>query len=819
MQLKIRLSEEIQTILDLYDTVRELLEKGQSDLNNTIFMVNIKPRLFSLENLGINLGILNKPAYINLPPLNYEMFPIFVPNGAVDEATHRKYAQIYFICWEYIRSNSSRVFGRANLDDLDHGKVLAFLLIAHMALSLVKSAIQEEREQYEARITKFVTALFQNKNTQKTTSNDMTYLSASTALENIYACMTANEPKGANAIKELKDSTQILLANLWETVSSTTDALINWFSKFETSSKVLAQYRENKVITGELQTILDDKLLSLISPPKVDVGEYNNQLAIDIVPKGTSYVFDKFLPTAKSNFFDILQIKNKITIIFNNLKIAHELYGDNIESLFNYCDELKFHLHLLPSLTAELAQRMRFLELDCGKVFQDNKHQRRWLATPFSDWESRYRRKEYTEEAQNALQETERSIIKSNYAIVRNYSMDLINDLSQKKKTSDDLNTARKIITGNEGMYSNEEKYKPSSKALRSEMRRQLNNFEERIIQMRDELKKKIKFIYDNSTFFPDFKLLRSLEKHQTSLEFMLQKNDNDNEKTIYDEWVFMEDPEMSRKLDDTQRLIVQSSFQINLKKEEQEKSKQAKKYKQVKQSFKTAEAENGDIKYIAAIKNEMNSTFKGLGITNHKLVLAILKTAEPVPEEGNYFTEYRENIEQLQKIFENIQTCMKRFRPYFRAYINNSHAHGSFMVHNHHGREHARKVKLRWEKNIKTELLGSNLNNFLKTGGNPRKSVTEVNEYLSEQFNYLLLSLDFSNNFSGNRPNSFKTYCTSYITETTRAGTMENELENEFSLQNYNIEPTLQITLNQPLSRDARDRNRREYTRFTAGR
>lgn len=374
----------VQKVIDLYEQSRVALPSG--DMSQSLTYQNPAKRTW-LEFFGL--------AYER-----GEIFEVKVPNGPISDRCfdiltsddennkelkkkYQYYCRIYNICVEYIRSNQKRFFA-ANLDVLDHPKVLTMTLIAHMCQNGIKTLTQQEHECYQQRIYNFVVRVIdEDFITASSNHTDKDLLTCQTALVGIRSVMeTRPEKEGMDdeilkfyenlqhtneALVQIAESINLVIFPLvTSSKNSYTDFQLN-LANNTLNNEPPSQLTQDLFINGQnaLKNNEENSLIDFFKGHAYPVDKYE------------SFLLQNFNEKQQKNFLEMLQLRDQFFVLNKSMKDLIAIANlDQTRNLQDALFALRPYINKIHLMQLKLAGVVEQFNQDCKCVYDLRRKQK-----------------------------------------------------------------------------------------------------------------------------------------------------------------------------------------------------------------------------------------------------------------------------------------------------------------------------------------------------------------------------------------------------------------------------------------------------------
>lgn len=796
----------IREILTIY---KDLRTKVMEDMKNSIIEVPVEQ-----QGWGYTFGLTYKEGVIE--GLEYPQ-PGGLSNIArkIQEQNHSKKTKkncdffnfVYNTCYQYIADNQNRYFGRANLNDISHGKVIAMILLAHLCRQALERPL-DEQERYKDRIQRFTVELLKHKDIQSTNSQDDQMLSCKSALERIFSASQQDDSSDQeNKIDAYYHHIEEATQKINELLVGVDNYLLPLFSgqnQIDVMHLQALYERENQTtLTAIEQRVMHDPFIAELFGQPTAALQKDNFLTLykglDYqFPKEGNFLWEEFGEEQQKNFINLLKLRDKLHVLQNELKKLHQFASGNKISYFN--DFIKLsepYLKDIHHVKSELNVRLEKFEADCGSVYR--KRSKSQSATR-NLWEPFYLNKLPLVGVRNHFITTSQQIS----AAFANIPFDCFDALKEFSKEANEILKRGYALFGNEFEVVGSDFQSDISRAQAKELSRQaelilvkqkniLAEYDELLLQARlssDETTKKLVEILERRRAIIA-QIIEAIESQSTDIAeeegFVLVESNSHETKILEEEQTtgflqiirnYLSRPSVSS--------LEYNALREQLEKQGIELSEARKRNESVQQDNQRKDElivqQDLEIKALGAEIQKREGQLKLLaGIANipmldaHNSQLLIKRITNNQTAQVN----------ELLTLVKNMEAIIQQGRNYEIAYESKASQYDNslFFSHNNNGKNHARKVMNEWINHlyaVTNQVITEALEN--KNPMNAEKMI-EIRKFLSDTIVASMNDLITTENYSSYKQHSFRNYLRYFHQQLIVDGQLQERLDDEQAL------------------------------------
>ncbi|KTD40580.1 hypothetical protein [Legionella parisiensis] len=690
---------------------------------------------------------------------------------------------VYNTCYQYIADNQNRYFGRANLNDISHGKVIAMILLAHLCRQALEKPIQEQ-EKYKTRIELFTVELLRHNDIQSTSSQDEKLISCKSALERIFAAAQHEDVDQENKIDTYYQTIEDTTQQLNELLAGIDNHMLPLFSRQNQIDATHLQDLYAKVgiatLTSTEQKVIDDHFVSVLFGYPASAFQEDAYLhlykGLDYqLPEKGNFLWEQFEQGQRDNLIKLLQLRDKLRVLQNELKRLHQFTSSNKISYFN--DFIKLsepYLKDIHHVKSELHVCLEKFEADCGKVYRERSKS---SSSARSLWEPFYLDKRPLVQVRNCFITASRQIS----AAFASIPFDCFDALKDFSKEANEVVQRGNILFGDEFDMANSAFQSDISRAQAKELNRQaelilvkqkniLAEYDELIQQAQqsqdETIKKLIDVLQRRRTVVAQIIQALELQTHDVAEEegFVLIESSNFETKMLEEEHQtagffqivrnYLSRPAVSiHEYNDLQEELRRIGVELTDTKKEN-------------LSLKRLNAENEKALFQRDRQNRTLTTSVQQKDTQLDLVadLANLSTLNIYNSRllmKRITSDQTAQIKELFSVIHNIEAVIQQGKNYQKAYETKAGKYDSsfFFSHNANGKRHARQTMNAWEHHLRF-IMNQAIRHLLESGeemdGEKMLQFTQsFSTTLVETIDHLIVS----ENYSSYKQHSFRNY------------------------------------------------------------
>ncbi|HHF7382363.1 TPA: hypothetical protein ACPSKF_002891 [Legionella anisa] len=691
---------------------------------------------------------------------------------------------VYNTCYQYIADNQNRYFGRANLNDISHGKVIAMILLAHLCRQALEKPVQEQNK-YKERIQLFTVELLNHKDIQSTSSQDDKLLSCKSALERIFSASQHEEFfNQENKIDAYYQHIEETTRKLNELLVGVDDHMLPLFSMQNqidvTHLQNLFKKEDKTSLTHTEQRIVHDPFVAeLFGRPATSLQEDNYlelYKGLDYqLPNEGNFLWEQFEQEQRENLIKLLKLRDKLHVLQNELKTLHQFTSANKISYFN--DFIKLsepYLKDIHHVKSELNVCLEKFEADCGKVYRQRSKS---SSSARSLWESCYLNK-------HPLVEVRKHFITASQQISAAFAsipFDCFDALKEFSKEAHKVVNRGYTLFGDEFDMASSSFQSDISRAQAKELNRQaelilvkqksiLAEYDELLLQAQQSQDETIK------------KLIDVLQRRRAVVAQMIQSLELQNHDVAQEEgFVLIESNDFETKMLEEEHQtagffqIIRnylsrpaiSTHEYNLLTEELrtlgiELSKAQKENSSLKQlneeNGKTLLQKDGEIRTLTT---EVQKRDKQLA-----LVAGVANTSTLDAHNSRLLMQritnsQTEQVNELLSVVNNMEAIIQQGKNYQIAYEVKAGQYDSsfFFSHNNNGKRHASKIMSKWERDLHS-IMNKAITQALEKGENmDGTTILGLTQSLSESLVDSIDNLIINEDYSSYKQHSFRNY------------------------------------------------------------
>ncbi|KTD74120.1 hypothetical protein [Legionella tucsonensis] len=691
---------------------------------------------------------------------------------------------VYNTCFQYIADNQNRYFGRANLNDISHGKVIAMILLAHLCRQALERPV-EEQNKYKERIQLFTVELLKHKDIQSTSSQDDKLLSCKSALERIFSA-----PQHDDSINQ-ENKIEAYYQHIVETSRKLNELLVgidnHMLPLFSGQNQIDVMHLKDlfkrvdktSLTTTERDVINNPFVTELFGRFEIALQE-DDYLALyrglDYqLPMEGNFLWGQFEREQQENLIKLLKLRDKLHVLQSELKKLHDFASGNKISYFN--DFIKLsepYLKDIHHVKSELNVYLEKFEADCGKVYRQRSKS---SSSARSLWEPFYLNKHPLVEVRNHFITASQQIS----AAFASIPFDCFNALQEFSKEANAVVKRGYVLFGAEFDVRDSDFQSDISRAQAKELNRQaelilikqksiLAEYDELLQQAQqsqDETIKKlidilhrrravvaqiiqaIEFQTHDVAEEEGFVLIESSnfetkmleEEHQTAGFFQIIRNYLSRPSVSALEYTALKSElqELSIELEETQEANSRLQ-QLNQKKEEALSLQD----QEIQTLIAEVQRKNEKLELVAAIAS--TST---LDAHNFRLLMRRITNNQTA------------QVKELLSIVNNVEAIIQQGRLYKKAYETKAGQYDNsfFFSHNDNGKRHARKVINAWERDLRS-IMNEAITQALEKGENMDGAIIHAfTQSLSESLVDSIENLIINEDYSSYKQHSFRNY------------------------------------------------------------
>ncbi|CAM3046579.1 Uncharacterised protein [Legionella steigerwaltii] len=779
----------IREILTIY---KELRTKVMEDVHSSIIEVAV-----AQQGWGYTFGLTYKEGIIE--GLEYPQ-----PGGLsslarqIQEQNHSKEIKrncdyfnfVYNTCYQYIADNQNRYFGRANLNDIAHGKVIAMILLAHLCRRALEKPIEEQKK-YKERIQRFTVELLKHKDIQSTSSQDDKLLSCKSALNRIFsASQQDNSSEQENKIDAYYQQIEETTRKLNELLVGIDNHMLPLFSAQNqidvTHLQDLFKREGQATLTATEQRVMHDPfIVELFGRPtaalqKDDYLTLYKGLDYQL-PKEGNFLWGQFGKEQQENLIKLLKLRDKLQVLQNELKKLHQFTSSNKISYFN--DFIKLsepYLKDIHHVKTELNVCLEKFEADCGKVYRERSKS---PSSTRSLWETFYLNKQPLVEVRNYFINASRQI-SSAFASIPFDCFDALKEFSQE---ANEVLKRGYALFGDEFEAIDSHFQSDISQAQAKELSRQAELIlvkQKSILAEYDELLLKARQSSDETTR----KLIEILERRRAIIAQIIQTIELQSTDIAEEEgFVLIESSSFETKMLEEEHQtagflqIIRnylsrppvSTLEYNALREQLEK--QGIELSEARKANATVQQDNQMKDELLSQQNELilrqDNEIKALtaeiqkrdvqlelvaGIAN----ISILNTHNSQLLIKRVTNNQIAQVKELLTAVKNMQAIMQQGSNYEIAYESRASLYDSslFFSHNNNGKKHARKIMNEWGAQLYL-ITNDAITQLLQNETIDAEKMSQLTKSLSNSLVDSMNDLIINENYSSYKQHSFRNY------------------------------------------------------------
>ncbi|QLZ69764.1 hypothetical protein FOLKNPGA_02562 [Legionella sp. PC1000] len=691
---------------------------------------------------------------------------------------------VYNTCYQYIADNQNRYFGRANLNDISHGKVIAMILLAHLCRQALEKPVQEQNK-YKERIQLFTVELLKHKDIQSTSSQDEKLLSCKSALDRIFSASQYEdaldqENKIDAYYQHIEDTTR----KLNELLVGIDDQMLPLFSMQNqidvTHLQELFTKEDKTTFTLTEQRVIHDPFVAeLFGRPAASLQE-DNYLALykglDYqLPNEGNFLWEQFEHEQRENLIKLLRLRDKLHVLQNELKKLHQFTGANKISYFN--DFIKLsepYLKDIHHVKSELNVCLEKFEADCGKVYRQRSKS---SSSARSLWEPCYLDKLPLVKVRTHFISASQHIS----AAFASIPFDCFDALKEFSKEANEVVKRGHTLLGDEFDMASSSFQSDISRAQAKELNRQaelilvkqksiLAEYDELILQAQQSQDETINKLIDvlqrrravvaqmiqalelqthDVAEEEGFVLIESNnfetrileEEHQTAGFFQIIRNylSRPSVSTLEYTALKSELEELGVELSDTKK------ENLSLKQRNEEHGKTLlQKDEEIRSLTDEVQKKDGKLELVADVANATT-----LDAHNSRLLMKHITN------------DQTSQVKKLLSVVHNIEAIIQQGKNYQKAYETKAGQYDNsfFFSHNDNGKRHARKMMSTWERGAHS-MMNKALTQALEKGEHiDRATIQELTQSLSEALVDSIDNLIINEEYSSYKQHSFRNY------------------------------------------------------------
>ncbi|STX28412.1 Uncharacterised protein [Legionella beliardensis] len=789
----------IKKILELYDQgrvgIQSSIHYGLASVQGWLATLNLTYKEGVIEGLRL-------PTQGGIAALAKALSDAEPQNQQLNKEC-RYYNFIYNTCYEYIADNQNRYFGRADLSDISHGKVIAMALLAHLCEQALR--VPEHREQYYQRIQSFVHELLNDKDIVETRSNDTDYLSCGSALERISEANKSILQNEGSSIKDringFYNDVQHMLVSLENLNLRVNQFILPLLSSQEVNVESLTELAQQEhdapIVASRERQLLGNPVINavFIEPTRAYEEHYKKfydgfpyQLANPSGDYSHNYLLDRLTAEGRENLISLLKLRDKLLVLTKEfLNVYKAAKNDEIALFHQFLSLANTYLIEIDKVNKQLHTAIEQFEIHCNQVYRQGQSN----GGNDKNWKRVFFNKNPISAIAEAFITVSRKINETFSAIPIDYYQ-AFSDIQQETKNLSERSAAlfgHQLATFENGLFdqaiygAQNLELKRQDKLLLSKLTDIAAEYDDLIAKAMSKARESLN--QDDKANLDTLIKLLSYRKQVIvqAIETMNQENAQ-NEDTEFDDWVLVStNNEASTIFREDQAgnflHIIRNYLTptpAGLKSEEKEAlHAELKKYKttaeqlaienqQLSQRNRELEEEVQQVqkreaqaleKIDKSTKQKENNvgaiTRLDIFSDHNKLKLCAFASERCAPEATQH----------LFNVLNNVQTLIKQARAIASAYQIEAHKHDSSFLfsHNQRGCDNARKVMRKFEQEILQQVT-SQLNLLM---GSPEDVTSEHLKKLAQTLDRNIvtsISLALANEtFSSHKQYSFRNY------------------------------------------------------------
>ncbi len=708
---------------------------------------------------------------------------------------------VYNTCYQYIADNQNRYFGRANLNDISHGKVIAMILLAHLCRQALEKPVQEQGK-YKERIELFTVELLKHKDIQSTSSQDEKLLSCKSALDRIFSAAQMEDLDQENKIDAYYQTIEDTTRKLNELIAGIDNHMLPLFSGQNQIDVTHLQDLFAKVgkatLTSTEQKVIDDPFVAeLFAHPAAALQEdaflhLYKGLNYQLPDKG-NFLWEQFEQEQRENLIKLLQLRDKLRVLQNELKRLHQFTSGNKISYFN--DFIKLsepYLKDIHHVKSELHVCLEKFEADCGKVYRQRSQS---SSSARSLWEPFYLDKRPLVEVRNHFITASQQIS----AAFASIPFDCFNALKEFSKEANEVVKRGNILFGDKFDMANSAFQSDISRAQAKELNRQaelilvkqkniLAEYDELILQAQqsqdETIKKLIDVLQRRRTVVAQIIQAIELQTHDVAEEegFVLIESSNFETKILEEEHQtagffqivrnYLSRPAVSTheyndlkeelkrigiELSDTQK----ENFSLKRLNEANERDL-LQKDEEIRALAAEVQKRDEKLELIAGIANTSM-----LDTHNSRLLMKRITNDQTV------------QIKELLSVVNNIEAIIQQGKNYQKAYETKAGEYDSsfFFSHNANGKRHARQTMNAWERHLHS-MVNQAIRRVLESGEEmDDEKMLELTQFFSKSLVDSIDNLIINEDYSSYKQHSFRNYLSYFHRQLIADGQLKGDL------------------------------------------
>ncbi|HHT0591982.1 TPA: coiled-coil domain-containing protein [Legionella anisa] len=691
---------------------------------------------------------------------------------------------VYNTCYQYIADNQNRYFGRANLNDISHGKVIAMILLAHLCRQALEKPVQEQ-EKYKERIQLFTIELLNHKDIQSTSSQDDKLLSCKSALERIFSAsqheeLSSQENKIDAYYQHIEETTR----KLNELLVGVDDHMLPLFSMQNqidvTHLQDLFKKEDKTSLTLTEQRVIHDPfVVELFGRPAASLQEDNYlglYKGLDYqLPNEGNFLWEQFEQEQRENLIKLLKLRDKLHVLQNELKTLHQFTSANKISYFN--DFIKLsepYLKDIHHVKSELNVCLEKFDADCGKVYRQRSKS---SSSARGLWESFYLNK-------HPLVEVRKHFITASQQISATFAsipFDCFDALKGFSKEAFKVVNRGYTLFGDEFDMASSSFQSDISRAQAKELNRQaelilvkqksiLAEYDELLLQAQESQDETIK------------KLIDVLQRRRAVVAQMIQALELQNHDVAKEEgFVLIESNDFETKMFEEEHQTI-GFFQIisnylsrpaisthdynHLTEELRTLGIELSKAQKENSSLQQLNEENGKALLqkdgeIRTLTNEVQKRDKQLALVASVANASTLDAHNSRLLMQRITNNQTTQVKELLSVVNNMEGIIQQGKNYQKAYETKAGQYDSslFFSHNDNGKKHARKIMSTWERYL-CSMMNEAITQALEKGEHMDEAIIlELTQSLSGTLVDSIDNLIINEDYSSYKEHSFRNY------------------------------------------------------------
>lgn len=780
----------IREILTIY---KDLRTKVMDDVHSSVIEVPVEKQGWGYTfGLTYKEGIIEGLEYPQPGGLSSLARKIQEQGHSIETKRNCDYFNfVYNTCYQYIADNQNRYFGRANLNDMSHGKVIAMVLLAHLCRQALERPI-EEQEKYKERIQRFTVELLKHKDIQSTSSQDDKLLSCKSTLDRIFsASHQDNSSEQENKIDAYYQHIEDTTRKLNELLIGIDNYMLPLFSGQNqidvTHLQELFKREHQATFTTTEQRVTHDPFIGELFGRPIAALQTDNYLelyhGLDYqLPKEGNFLWGRFSSEQQENFIKLLKLRDKLHVLQNELKKLHQFTSGNKIGYFN--DFIKLsepYLKDIHHVKSELNVCLEKFEADCGIVYRERSKAQ---SPARSIWESFYLNKLPLVEVRNHFVAASRQIS----AAFASIPFDCFNALKEFSQEAYEILKRGCALFGDQFDVIGSDFQSDISRAQAKELSRQAELIlvkQKNILAEYDELLLQARQSSDETTV----KLVEILERRRAIIAQIIQAIELQTSDIAEEEgFVLVESSNFETKILEEEHQatgflhIIRnylsrpsvSTLEFTALKAELEKL--GIELSDAQKANVSLQQDNGKKDELLLQKDalllqkdnkihELNDELQGRD-KQLELVARVVNTSILTVHNSHLLFERITNnqtaqVKELLTVVKNIEDILQQGRNYEKAYETraNKYDNSLFFSHNDNGKKHARMVMTEWTSHLHS-MMNHAITEVLKNKQPiDAKTLAVLTKSLSDALVVSMNDLIINEDYSSYKQHSFRNY------------------------------------------------------------